>query len=149
MDKRKISIFFGTETGNAQELAEKSAEILNSKNHETRVLNLEDTSPSDLGDTEFALFFVSTWGEGDPPLDAEDFFESLKNHDSNLNNLRYGIMGLGDSSYAIFNGFARDLDNELGKLGAIRLVDRVEADLDFENDFEEFIEKMTDVFKND
>ena len=58
-------------------------------------------------------------------------------------------MGLGDSSYAFFNGFARDLDNELGKLGAIRLVDRVEADLDFENDFEEFIEKMTDVFKND
>ena len=46
MDKRKISIFFGTETGNAQELAEKSAEILNSKNHETRVLNLEETSPS-------------------------------------------------------------------------------------------------------
>ena len=102
----------------------------------------EPFTEDDLTKIERAIFIISTWGEGDPPLDAEDFYKDLQEFDQNLYNLRYGIMGLGDRSYSIFNGFARDLDNSLGKLGATRLGERVEADLDYDDDDEDFIKKM-------
>ncbi len=111
-----------------------------------RIDNLESVKPDDLTKIERAIFIVSTWGEGDPPLDAEDFYNELQEFDQNLYNLRYGIMGLGDRSYSIFNGFAKDLDNSLGKLGATRLGERVEADLDYEDEFQDFIKMMCTIF---
>ena len=140
--KREITIFYGTETGNSQDLAEKAESILNEEGHGTNMLNLEDVNPEDLLKIQLSLFIVSTWGEGDPPLDAEDFYESLKSSDLALSNFNYGIMGLGDRSYAIFNGFARDLDTTLGKLGAKRIGERVEADLDYEEDFDVWITEI-------
>ena len=51
-------------------------------------------------------------------------------------------MGLGDRSYEIFNGFARDLDNTLTELGAKRIGERIEADLDYDDDFDNWISDM-------
>ena len=146
MSYHEVVVFYGTETGNSQDLAEKSIEILESDGIKARIDNLESVKPDDLTKIERAIFIVSTWGEGDPPLDAEDFYNDLKEFDQNLYNLRYGIMGLGDRSYSIFNGFARDLDNLLGKLGATRLGERVEADLDYEDEFQDFIKMMCTIF---
>ena len=147
MSYNEVVVFYGTETGNSQDLAEKSIEILESDRIKARIDNLELVKPDDLTKIERAIFIVSTWGEGDPPLDAEDFYNGLQEFDQNLYNLRYGIMGLGDRSYSIFNGFAKDLDNSLGKLGATRLGERVQADLDYEDEFEDFIKKMCIIFK--
>tara|TARA_B100000579_G_scaffold125648_1_gene101312 strand:- start:206 stop:655 length:450 start_codon:yes stop_codon:yes gene_type:complete len=139
---KDITIFYGTETGNSQDLAEQAETILKEEGHNINVLNLEDTNPEDLSEIKLSLFVVSTWGEGDPPLDAEDFYETLKSSEVNLSNLSYGVMGLGDRSYEIFNGFARDLDNTLSGLGAKRIGERIEADLDYEEDFENWIAEM-------
>ena len=139
---KEITIFYGTETGNSQELAEKAESILGKEGYKINVSNLEDTNPDDLLKIKLSLFIVSTWGEGDPPLDAEDFYETLKSCELKLSNLSYGVMGLGDRSYEIFNGFAIDIDNTLNKLGAIRIGERVEADLDYEDDFDGWIAEM-------
>jgi len=147
MSYKEVVVFYGTETGNSQDLAEKSIEILESDGIKARIENLESVKPGSLTKIDRAIFIVSTWGEGDPPLDAEDFYKNLHNFDQNLYNLRYGIMGLGDRSYSIFNGFARNLDDSLGKLGATRVGERVEADLDYEDDFKDFINKMHIIFK--
>jgi|TARA_B100001094_G_C17909880_1_gene660668 sulfite reductase (NADPH) flavoprotein alpha-component len=139
---KEITIFYGTETGNSQELAEKAESILGKEGYKINVSNLEDTNPDDLLKIKLSLFIVSTWGEGDPPLDAEDFYETLKSCELKLSNLSYGVMGLGDRSYEIFNGFAIDIDNTLNKLGATRIGERVEADLDYEDDFDVWIAEM-------
>ncbi|MDP6891752.1 MAG: flavodoxin domain-containing protein [Verrucomicrobiota bacterium] len=139
---KEITIFYGTETGNSQDLAEKSESILNEEGYNISVLSLEDANPDDLLEIQLSLFIVSTWGEGDPPLDAEDFYETLKLCELELSNLNYGIMGLGDRSYEIFNGFARDLDTTLSKLGAKRIGERIEADLDYDDDFVNWISEM-------
>ena len=139
---KEITIFYGTETGNSQELAEKAESILGKEGYKINVSNLEDTNPDDLLKIKLSLFIVSTWGEGDPPLDAEDFYETLKSCELKLSNLSYGVMGLGDRSYEIFNGFAIDIDNTLNNLGAIRIGERVEADLDYEDDFDGWIAEM-------
>ena len=73
---KEITIFYGTETGNSQELAEKAESILGKEGYKINVSNLEDTNPDDLLKIKLSLFIVSTWGEGDPPLDAEDFYET-------------------------------------------------------------------------
>ena len=142
MSYNEVVVFYGTETGNSQDLAEKSIEFLESDGIKARIDNLELVKPDDLTKIERAIFIVSTWGEGDPPLDAEDFYNDLKEFDQNLYNLRYGIMGLGDRSYSIFNGFARDLDNTLTELGAKRIGERIEADLDYDDDFDNWISDM-------
>ena len=139
---KEITIFYGTETGNSQELAEKAESILGKEGYKINVSNLEDTNPDDLIKIKLSLFIVSTWGEGDPPLDAEDFYETLQSCELKLSNLSYGVMGLGDRSYEIFNGFAIDIDNTLNKLGATRIGERVEADLDYEDDFDGWIAEM-------
>ena len=139
---KEITIFYGTETGNSQELAEKAESILGKEGYKINVSNLEDTNPDDLLKIKLSLFIVSTWGEGDPPLDAEDFYETLQSCELKLSNLSYGVMGLGDRSYEIFNGFAIDIDNTLNKLGATRIGERVEADLDYEDDFDGWIAEM-------
>jgi len=139
---KEMTIFFGTETGNSQDLAEKAESILNEEGYNSNVLSLEDSNPNDLLKIQLSLFIVSTWGEGDPPLDAEDFYETLKSCELDLSNLNYGVMGLGDRSYEIFNGFARDLDNTLSELGAKRIGERIEADLDYDDDFDNWISEM-------
>ena len=140
MHKRKISIFFGTETGNAQELAEKSAEILNSKNHETKVLNLEDTLPSDLGDTEFALFFVSTWGEGDQPDNAQDLYDDVcDSADDSMNGVSFAVLALGDTAFEMFCESGKEWDRILEEKGGTRIHERIDCDTDYEDFADEWI----------
>ena len=84
MSYNEVVVFYGTETGNSQDLAEKSIEILESDRIKARIDNLELVKPDDLTKIERAIFIVSTWGEGDPPLDAEDFYNELQEFDQNL-----------------------------------------------------------------
>tara|TARA_Y100000588_G_scaffold392971_1_gene506976 strand:+ start:99 stop:653 length:555 start_codon:yes stop_codon:yes gene_type:complete len=143
---KEITIYFGTMSGNSEELADKSKEFLTEKNHNVSIVNLEDATPDSLTDTSYALFIVSTWGEGEPPVDAEDFFEALQGSEIDLKTVQYGIMGLGDTAYELFNEFARQLDQELERLGAIKITDRVEADVDYEDDFDSWIAKVAEIW---
>ena len=81
---------------------------------------------------------ISTWGEGDPPSEAEDFCNDLYEGEGvpDLAHLDFAVCGLGDTGYDVFCGCGKDVDAALEKHGATRFIDRVDLDVDFDDDFD-------------
>ncbi len=131
-----LHIFFATVTGNAESLALKAETRAKNAGRPVSSKNLSDITPETLTTPTLALFVVSTWGDGEPPADACDFWYALEQAPLSLPNLRYAVFGLGDRDYSEFNAVARKLDERLTALGAQRLLPRVEADTAFDDAYE-------------
>lgn len=145
----KSQIFFATQTGNSQEVAEKLQEDLEASGIEVACADIFDSDPEGISELSNLYFVVSTWGEGEPPDDSVGYFEKLKEYsDGHYSGKRFAICGLGDSGYDIFNGFAKDLEAELLRLGAVGILDRVDCDIDFEELSDPWIEKIVEYEKS-
>lgn len=141
-----IKVYYGTVTGNAEDLAYRVSKQLEADSLSTEVKDLGSTSVSELSDDQIAVIVVSTWGEGDPPGDAEDFCYSLYDGEAgDLSHMRYAILSLGDSAYDDFCGCGRKIDEALAKAGAQSLIPRVDCDVDYEDPFDEWLEKLREV----
>jgi sulfite reductase (NADPH) flavoprotein alpha-component len=137
--KTPLAIYYATVTGNAESLAQRAYDRALNEGWSARLLNLSEVKPADLAASPLALFVVSTWGDGEPPADACDFYYDLEKISAPaLPSLRFAILGLGDKDYADFNAFARKLDDRLTSLGARPLHERVEADLNFDDTYVEW-----------
>ena len=137
------AFFYATETGNSETLARQAQERASASGHTTAsVANLSQLRPADLVTLSLAVFVVSTWGDGEPPSDATDFFYDLEKAQLDLSGLRYAVLGLGDRDYSDFCGFARKLDERLSVLGAKPFLPRAEADLDYEDTYNEWIDRV-------
>lgn len=137
-----IKICFATMTGNAETLATRAHERLAAAGVASELVNLADTRPADLAGWSRALFVVSTWGDGEPPADACDFWYGLEKAALDLSGLRFAVFGLGDHDYQNFNAFARVLDERLAALGGSRLGERGEAGLDFDDLFAAWTDRV-------
>ena len=136
-----LTIAFATESGNAEGLAEEAANRARQRGFETTVTDLGEVDPSDLEGAENLLLIASTWGEGDPPDRATGFYEKLIAEDApRFESCRYSVLALGDTSYEHFCGFGKDLDRRMAELGAARILDRVDSDVDFEEPFHRWFE---------
>lgn len=136
--KPTLALYFATVTGNAESLAQRAETRALAEGWQVRLKNLADVRPAELAADALALFVVSTWGDGEPPADASDFWYDLEKAAINLGGMRFAVLGLGDRDYQDFNAFARKLDERLAALGAQRLQDRAEADLQFEETYAEW-----------
>ena len=85
---------------------------------------------------------MSTQGDGEPPAAAKKFYDYLMQADVALNNLKYGVLALGDTSYPLFCQAGEDVDVRLNKLGAQRLIDLKKCDTDFEDEAHLWIDKL-------
>lgn len=129
----RIRILYGSQTGNARRLAEAALAELQNAGRSAQLQSLAELRPRDLRGIEQALFVVSTQGDGEPPEDCRDFYEALAADSApRLEALRYSVIALGDSSYPQFCASGRILDERLQALGAQRLQDRFEGDLDYQ-----------------
>lgn len=137
-----IQVCFATMTGNAETLANRVHERLVAAGLSSELVNLANAKPADLAGWSRALFVVSTWGDGEPPADACDFWYALEKAELELSGLRFAVFGLGDRDYQNYNAFARMLDERLVALGAARLAERAEADLDFDGAYAEWEERI-------
>ncbi len=134
-----LAIYYATMTGNAETLARRACDRALNAGWRAELHNLSEVKPADLAADQLALFIVSTWGDGEPPTDADAFFSDLiKSAAPALPALRYAVLGLGDRDYADFNAFARQLDDRLTALGAQPLHPRIEADLDYDDTYAEW-----------
>ena len=138
-----LTILYGTETGNAEDLAERTFKRAQEEGFEASLSNVFDFAPEKLNETEKAVIVISTWGEGDPPDEATDFCDALNDNEvTGLDNLEFAVLSLGDSGYDDFCGCGRRVDESLVRNGAKRIIDRVDCDVDFEDGFDAWSNKL-------
>jgi sulfite reductase (NADPH) flavoprotein alpha-component len=140
-----LTILFGTESGNAEALAMRARKSAAKLGFAVKLADMADTTPAQLADIPNLLLIASTWGEGDPPQRAVDFFDQLMADDApRFENTRFAVLALGDRAYAQFCEIGRRFDERLAALGATRIVDRIDCDLDFESPAEVWIDATLD-----
>jgi sulfite reductase (NADPH) flavoprotein alpha-component len=128
-----LTILFGTESGNAEALAAQVRKAATKLGFAPKVVDMADFTPTQAAATENLVVIASTWGEGDPPQRAVDFYEALLADDApRFEKTRFAVLALGDRAYAQFCEIGRKIDERLATLGGARIVDRIECDLDFE-----------------
>lgn len=133
----EVAVYFATQSGTAERLAKKLSKALKAAGHRPAIASVENVTPKALASQKVAVFFASTYGEGDPPDNATNFRDLLfAESASSLQGLRYAVFSLGDRSYENFCKFGSDLDERLESLGAERLLPRLESDVDVDAFFE-------------
>lgn len=148
--KGRVMLMFGSQSGNAEGLADEFAERLCAAGFDAPVVNMEDHEDFDLGAESHLLVISSTWGEGDPPDNAVAFWEALEAPDREpLSSLKFAVCGLGDSNYLDFCGMGKRFDTRLEALGATRLTDRVDCDVDYEEPAAEWFERVMQILDAD
>lgn len=119
-------VAFASQTGFAEQLAAQTAKSLNGR--ATQLASLAALKTEDLSRIPQALFVVSTTGEGDAPDPAARFVRDTLSRSLPLENLRYGVLALGDREYDNFCAFGHRLDAWLRHQGATPMFDVVEVD---------------------
>ncbi|WNG37952.1 assimilatory sulfite reductase (NADPH) flavoprotein subunit [Archangium violaceum] len=128
-----LTIVYGTQTGNSRLLAERLKQRAEAAGLAVRCVRASEYPTRELKNERLLYVVISTQGDGDPPDDARGFVEFvLGKRAPALGQLRFAVLGLGDSSYPKFCEIGRVLDERFAELGASRLFARAECDVDFE-----------------
>jgi sulfite reductase (NADPH) flavoprotein alpha-component len=144
----KITIAYGTETGNAKKLATDLAARAKKKGINAKLVGLDQYRLGDLAREEYLFTVISTQGDGEPPAAAKKFYDHIHHGEgSKLDKLKFGVLALGDTSYPLFCKAGEDVDQQLQKLGGERIIALRKCDTDFEADaaywFDEVIQRLS------
>lgn len=133
---RRLVVLYASQSGTAEGLARKLAKELKAQGHAPAVSTLVGYTPAALAAETCALILASTYGDGDAPDGVQPFYEQLcLEHFPRMEKLSYAVFALGDSHYEHFCKFGKDLDAKLAALGANRLADRIDCDVDVDEPF--------------
>lgn len=131
---RKLTVLYGTETGNAAEVARALEATLKEKGLTCTLSDMANYKVRQLGQEQDVLIIVSTYGEGDPPQPAVGFFEFLESKKApKLPDVRFSVLAFGDSTYEFYCQAGKRIDARFEELGATRLAPRVDCDVDYED----------------
>ena len=131
---RTMNILFGSQSGNSEELAAKFAKRATDYGLDTTVHDMDGFDLSALPGMKRVLIICSTWGEGEMPDNAEELWlQASADSAPNLSGVNFSILALGDTSYEFYCQSGKDWDDRLQHLGASRLLDRVDCDVDYDS----------------
>ncbi|MCZ2740238.1 assimilatory sulfite reductase (NADPH) flavoprotein subunit [Bacillus safensis] len=144
---KDVTVLYGSQTGNSEGLAKKTAQHLEEKGFQVTLSSMSDFKPNSLKKINNLLIIVSTHGEGDPPDNALSFHEYVHGRRApKLDHLSFSVLSLGDSSYEFFCQTGKEFDERLKELGGTRLFDRVDCDLDYDEPFSEWLQGVASSF---
>ncbi len=137
-----IFVLFGSESNNAADLADRTGVALKKAGFEAEVVDMSSFGVEQLDALETALVVTSTYGNGNPPSNAEAFHGALMARTEPLPKLRFSVCGLGDTTYDRFAQCGKDFDAKLGELGATRIVERQDCDVDYEEPWQGWLDRV-------
>lgn len=138
----KITIVYGTETGNSKRLATDFAMKAKQKSIHAKVIGMDTYRLADLSKEEYLLAIVSTHGEGEPPLAAKKFYDHIHLNGFKLDKLKYSVLALGDTSYPLYCKTGEEVDEQLNKLGGTRIVPLQKCDVEYDEDANAWINSV-------
>ena len=127
-----LTIVFASESGNSEKLAANMARQSRKLGFKPALIDMAELDLAALKATSRLVVIAATWGEGEPPGRAAQVYADLMQEGApRLDGVEYGVLALGDSAYAEFCAVGKRLDERLAELGAKRVVERIDCDLDF------------------
>ena len=143
-----ITVLSGSQTGSAKSVADKVAAELTEAGIAVKRVALKDYKAKTIADEKYLLLVTSTQGEGEPPEEGVVLHKLLNGKKTpKLTELQFAVLGLGDSSYPNFCQAGKDFDQRFAELGATRLFERVDADLDYSATAEQWIRDIVAIIK--
>ncbi|MCX6206853.1 MAG: flavodoxin domain-containing protein, partial [Bacteroidetes bacterium] len=139
---KKLTIVYGTETGNSKKLATDFATKAKKQQIQTKLLSLEQYRLNDLAKEELFVTVISTQGEGEPPAAALKFYDHIHQNGFQLFKMQYAVLALGDTSYPLFCKAGEDVDQQLSRLGGKRIVPIQKCDVDYESEAEHWFDSL-------
>jgi sulfite reductase (NADPH) flavoprotein alpha-component len=137
-----ITVISASQTGNAAGLAKQLVEKLKGESLQVKLVSAGGYKARQIAKEDMIIIATSTQGDGEPPEEGVPLHSYLFGKKApSLGGLSFAVLGLGDSSYPKFCQAGIDFDTQLEKLGAKRILDRLDADVDFETAAEEWINK--------
>ena len=130
---KPLVLLYGSQTGTAEGLAKKASKEAVKRGFAPKLVDMAKFETVDLTKEENVLVITSTYGDGDPPDNAQAFWKYLKADTAPpLAHLNYSVLALGDTNYAAFCQFGKICDERFEKLGAKRVHPRVDCDVDYD-----------------
>ncbi|MFQ3543145.1 assimilatory sulfite reductase (NADPH) flavoprotein subunit [Halobacillus rhizosphaerae] len=140
-ETREITLLYGSHTGNGEALTEEMTTRLEDKGFKVTRASMDEFKAKNLKKVQDLLVVTSTHGDGDPPDNAISLYDFLYSKRApKLEEVRFSVLSLGDSSYEFFCQTGKDFDARLEELGGTRLYPRMDCDLDFEDPAEEWFQ---------
>ncbi|MEC7708374.1 MAG: flavodoxin domain-containing protein [Candidatus Thermoplasmatota archaeon] len=148
MSDRKLLVIFGTETGNAEELAEDTGSMAAKFDLEPSIMDMEDITPDDISDAKRLIVICSTWGEGEQPVNAQDLYDAVSDsEDGFMEGVNFAVLALGDTAFEFFCESGKEWDSIIEEKGGTRMNERIDCDTDYDDYAEEWIEQTLGLMK--
>ena len=149
MSDNNLLLIFGTETGNAEELAEDAANMAKGFDLEATVMDMEDIEPDDISTSKRLIVVCSTWGEGEQPVNAQDLYDAVEEtEEGSMEGVNFAVLALGDTAFELFCESGKEWDTILEEKGGNRVNDRIDCDTDYDDYAEEWLEATLGLMKD-
>ncbi|OLQ85608.1 sulfite reductase subunit alpha [Vibrio panuliri] len=137
---KSLTILYGSQTGNAESVAHDAAEKAKEYGLTATVLDMDDVDAQIFVKSSRILIVTSTYGEGEMPDNAESLWQTMSSDNApNLEGTFFSVLALGDTSYDEFCLAGKLWDERLAELGATRVSERIDCDIDFEQPAEDWM----------
>ena len=148
MSEGKMLVLFGSETGNAEDLAFDTGKKAEDYGLDADVKGMDEVTIDELVTSKRVIIFCSTWGDGEQPYNAQDLFDATSGLPENsMNDLYFAVLALGDTAFDLFCESGKEWDQILERKGGTRVNHRVDCDVDYEDEADIWIPATLEMMK--